>query len=323
MPVFAKPGEGRRIEGAFSPFFRSNGTNYGTDFSGPLNSLGYLFTETASNPSYGNMAGYDAVIWQSGYQGQSLGAGDEGQLSAYLDAGGKLYLSSMGYLGGVTMPDNFLTNYLGVASFTYNTKANSAVGVGGDPITNGMNMTLTWPVPQANRVSTINPISGANVIFNSETNHPAAVRYDATTFRTVFNTICQNAFPTGNPNPNNSQYDVQQTLSWLLQGVQSGVQPIAAAQPKLLLQVGQNPARNYEQLRFSLGAANAGVVHLAFLDAGGRLIRTIDTEPLRAGAQNVVWNLQDQGGKVVPNGLYFAKLQTASGNATSKVVVIH
>jgi hypothetical protein len=299
-----------------------NGTGYGTVFSTALNNLGYLFTTMNSNPGSGTMAGYDAVIWQTAYQSQTLSQGDKDNLAAYLDAGGRLYLSSEDFLSSVTLPDNFVTNYLGVASFTVNTHASSAIGVNGDPITNGMNMSLSWPAQNANRVDTVNPGTGATAIFFSETNHPAALRFDGGSFRTVFNTITQNAFPTGNPDPNNSQYDIQQTLIWLLSG-SSSVQPVASRQPELLLQVGQNPARSAELLNFSLGASNAGVVHLSFLDAGGRLVRTIDTAPLKAGAHSVVWNLQDASGRTVPNGIYFAKLRTTTGSATSKVVVLH
>lgn len=299
-----------------------NNTGYGTVFSTALNNLGYLFTTMNSNPGSGTMAGYDAVIWQTAYQSQNLSAADEQNLSTYLDGGGRLYLSSEDFLSNVTMPDNFVTNYLGVASFTVNTHASSAIGVNGDPISNGMNMTLNWPSAPANRVDTVNPGTGATAIFFSETNHPAALRFEGTNFRTVFNTITQNAFPTGNPDPNNSQYVIAQTLTWLLNYVQSGVQPVAGAQPQLLLQVGRNPARSAELLTFSLGATNAGVVHLSFLDAGGRLVQTIDTPPLQSGAHNVVWNLQDASGRAVPNGLYFAKLQTSTGSAMSKMVVL-
>jgi len=298
------------------------GNGYGALFATELNNLSYLFTEVGSNPTLGAMTGYDAVVWQTGFQLGGPMAADEASLSAYLDGGGKLYLSSMGYLANVIPPDNFLTNYLGVSSFTFGTAANSALGVLHDPITNGMNMTLNWG-SNYNLPSTLVPVAGAFTIFNSDTGHPAADRYQTNTFRTVFNTIPQNVLPTGNPDPNNSQYDLAKTLSWLLLGDQTGVPPLAAAQPRLILESGPNPAHSLEQLRFTLGPANAGVVHLSLLDAGGRLVRNIDTAPLAAGSQSVVWNLQDQSGNVVPNGLYFARLRTATGSATSKVVVIH
>ena len=136
-----------------------------------------MLFDTVTGAGLNGMLGYDCVVWQTAYLTSTLSQSDQDNLSGYLDAGGSLFLSSMDFLTGVTMPNNFVTSYLGVASYTNNTHASSVSGVGGDPITDGMNMTLNWPSGPANRVDTVNPATGAVVIFNSDTNHPAALRY--------------------------------------------------------------------------------------------------------------------------------------------------
>jgi hypothetical protein len=92
-----------------------------------LSALGYAYDVfdvgggSGNGPSALQMGGYDLVIWFSGDQFGSPGkAGpndyDEGELAAYLDAGGTLFLSSQDYRydqGGVTP---FMNNYLGVSN---------------------------------------------------------------------------------------------------------------------------------------------------------------------------------------------------------------
>ena len=109
-------------------------------------------------------------------------------------------------------------------------------------------------------------------------------------------------------------------MNWLVQRGQSGVAPVASAGHSLMLQAGPNPARGYSELRFSLN--HAGPARLSFLDAGGRLVRTVENNALNAGLQLATWNCTDEAGRPVPAGLYFARLQTAEGAATAKLVVM-
>lgn len=296
-----------------------NNGNYEVPFVNALTNGGMLF-DTVTGAGLNGMLGYDCVVWQTAYLTSTLSQSDQDNLSGYLDAGGSLFLSSMDFLTGVTMPNNFVTSYLGVASYTNNTHASSVSGVGGDPITDGMNMTLNWPSGPANRVDTVNPATGAVVIFNSDTNHPAALRYGSGSFRSVFSTVCQDALPTSGPDPNNGQSVILRTVNWLVQRGQSGVAPVASAGHSLMLQAGPNPARGYSELRFSLN--HAGPARLSFLDAGGRLVRTVENNALNAGLQLATWNCTDEAGRPVPAGLYFARLQTAEGAATAKLVVM-
>lgn len=299
-----------------------NNTAYETPFVDALNANNYLF-DTVTAAGEAGMRGFDCVIWQTAYQGTTLAQADMDALMAYLDNGGRLFLSSMDFLSSVSNPNTFANDYLGVASWTLTTRAARAVGVGGDPITNGMDMALSWPAPAANRVDTVNPGAGAAVIFNSDTAHPAALRFDSTrSFRTVFNSIAQNAFPTAGADPNNSEATIEKTLVWLL-----GSDPAAVDGPSvassLVLQTGPNPARGDAELRFALSASGAGDVRLTMVDAAGRQVRNLFHGPMTPGSHNMTWDRMDDAGHSVATGLYFVRLETADGVSSGRVVVLN
>jgi hypothetical protein len=243
-------------------------------------------------------------------------------LMAYLDSGGKLYLSSMDLLSSISPPNAFVSNYLGVSSWTVNTRSDRAVGLPGDPISDGMDMALTWPQQTANRVDTVNPGTGAATIFNSHLGASAAVRFDSMErdgFRTVFNTIAQNAFPTAGADPNNNNAVIGKILEWLLQSDPSAVEPAGAFAGSL--QTGPNPARGSAEIRFALGEAG-GPVQLDLVDVAGRRVRGLVNGRMAAGPHQVAWDCTDDSGRPVPTGCYFARLETSAGASTSRIVVL-
>jgi hypothetical protein len=291
-------------------------------FIDALEGNGYLFDRVTGVDQRG-LRGYDCVIWETGYRHPTLQQVDLDNLSLYLDGGGALFVSSMGYLPGSWYPDNFAAAYLGVTGWVDGTGAGRAVGVGGDPITDGMDMALDWPAPDSNRVDTLEPAEGAEVIFRSETGNPAAVRFQGPTFGTVLNTVCQDAFPAAGPDPNNTRAVIARTVAWLLDYKSSGVSAAPARAPRLTLQAGPNPARGSAELRFTLGPDNVRFVRLSFLNAGGRVVRTLETASLRPGFQRMTWDAADEAGRPVPSGLYFARLYAERGTATAKIIVLH
>lgn len=99
-------------------------------------------------------------------------------------------------------------------------------------------------------------------------------------------------------------------------GPQTGVEPslsgLAFAPP------GPNPARGETALRFSLAAP--GRAKLAVYDAQGRLVRMLADGAFAAGPHAQVWDGADDGGRLVPAGLYLARLE-ADGRALVRRVV--
>ncbi len=299
-----------------------NGAHWDTPFIQGLGQLGDLYVRVDASSGPVQLAGYDAVIWATGYLVSPLNQSEMNALMTYLDAGGTLFLSSMDLLTGLTLPNTFVTKYLGVQSWTINTRANSAIGVSGDPITSGMNMSLNWPTNGANRVDTVNPGSGASAIFYSETGHPAAVRYDSGTFRTVFNSIAQNAMPTDNPNPNNSNTVIQNTLDWLLRMQPTGVESAQSQRSAPDLWTRPNPTKGAAEIGFSL-ETSVPRISLSVVDAGGRVVRNLVGGPTTAGSHRINWDGRDDSGYPVPAGCYFARLDTSTGVRSSRIIVVN
>ena len=91
------------------------------------------------------MAGFDVVVWDTGYYTASpVNTADIQNLEAYLNLGGHLYMDSMDLFAVQGLPADFLSNYLGIASYPYRNKAHTDTGVSGDPLTDGMVLPLTW-----------------------------------------------------------------------------------------------------------------------------------------------------------------------------------
>jgi hypothetical protein len=181
---------------------QQGGIGFEVIFENGLNNRGYLWDDwdiagahAGASPTAAQILGYDVIIWQTAYVSPPLLSTDDvSLLEGFLDGGGSVFMSSQQLLNQSDLPSSFLNNYLGVASFVLDTHALTAVGVGGDPITNGMSLPLTWPQSSLNRVDTVNPTATASAIFFSETGHPAAVRNILTSGgRVVFSSVTQNA----------------------------------------------------------------------------------------------------------------------------------
>ncbi|MEO0021389.1 MAG: FlgD immunoglobulin-like domain containing protein, partial [candidate division WOR-3 bacterium] len=66
-----------------------------------------------------------------------------------------------------------------------------------------------------------------------------------------------------------------------------------------------------------------GRVRLTVYDASGRLVRTILSGELAAGRYQAYWDLTDEQGRRVANGLYLCRLETADHSVTTRAVLLH
>lgn len=84
--------------------------------------------------------------------------------------------------------------------------------------------------------------------------------------------------------------------------------------------ISPNPANRTQQISFTL--PNAGSVSLRVYSVSGELIRTVFNGTLNAGTQVVTWNLTDEQGRFVSNGLYFYELSLGNNNVRMKTSVL-
>ena len=79
-----------------------------------------------------------------------------------------------------------------------------------------------------------------------------------------------------------------------------------------------NPMRDESEIRYSLPIG--GHATLGIYDARGRLVRNLVSGPVTAGAHVAHWDGRTSGGSPAGLGVYFAALQTETGETVTKIV---
>jgi hypothetical protein len=83
-----------------------------------------------------------------------------------------------------------------------------------------------------------------------------------------------------------------------------------------------NPARGATILAFTL--PRDGAVTLRIFDAAGRLVRTLaQGGQWSAGAHEMAWDGRDEGGRIASPGAYLARIESAGGARSQRVLRIH
>lgn len=81
-----------------------------------------------------------------------------------------------------------------------------------------------------------------------------------------------------------------------------------------------NPFNPVTTVRFSLD--RAGLTALRVFDVGGRLVRTLVSGDLPAGAHEVTWRGDDERGRPVASGVYFCRLEAAGDTQSRRMVLV-
>ncbi|KPJ65382.1 hypothetical protein AMJ44_10300 [candidate division WOR-1 bacterium DG_54_3] len=224
-----------------------DGESYDTFFVSALNSLEIPHdvweVDLLGSPSEAVLNSYKAVVWTTGddvgYIGNpsTLTPEDQANLQAYLEDGGRLFLSSQDLLYD-NAPNDFIINYLHVAGHTDDAGINSVAGVAGDVISNGMNISLSYPfdnlsdyiVPGLDatgifhRTGKTSPSSreGRLALPNLQSGSSGktdycALRYPATGttgYQLVFFAFPFEAIPQSGADPNNAETVMEKIMNW-------------------------------------------------------------------------------------------------------------
>lgn len=98
---------------------------------------------------------------------------------------------------------------------------------------------------------------------------------------------------------------------------------LTAAEPAAFaeapLSASPNPFQGTTRLGFALPAA--GRARLSVFDAGGRRLRTLLDGEAPAGAQSAVWDGRDEGGRALPAGVYFFRLEQGGAVWSGRAVL--
>jgi hypothetical protein len=81
-----------------------------------------------------------------------------------------------------------------------------------------------------------------------------------------------------------------------------------------------NPARAVTEITFETPTPGAPL-DVSVLDIAGRRVRTLENGEAPTGLRKLAWDLRDNQGRRVPNGLYFVKLTQGTRTKFTRVVV--
>jgi hypothetical protein len=112
----------------------------------------------------------------------------------------------------------------------------------------------------------------------------------------------------------------ESTIRGWIEPFLTGVEETPAVQPIEFTVIGANPVVGHSAVRFNL--PKAANVSLRVYSSSGALVRTLCNGQMAAGANTVNWNLQDNAGRQVGNGLYLYELAAGSQVAHAKVSVL-
>ncbi len=170
-----------------------NDPNLQADYTAALNALGIPYTVfdvgggTGNGPTLSAMQPYSNVIWFAGDKLGSNGpnAVDEGNLTSYLNGGGRLMLSAQDYMKDRSASTLFDSSYLGVA--TYQEVPNTQLtGVAGNPIGGNIGHVVLGSLPNFQNLSDALGVVGASTAFVNGVNQATIVNYASGNFKTAF-----------------------------------------------------------------------------------------------------------------------------------------
>jgi hypothetical protein len=101
----------------------------------------------------------------------------------------------------------------------------------------------------------------------------------------------------------------------------TGVNEGKVQKPLSAVGVAPNPATDRALISFSV--AKAGNASVRIYSSSGKLVRTVLNQTVSAGNSSATWDLRDNAGQRVTNGMYFYEVTAGSTVAHGKVSVLN
>ncbi|MBD3162667.1 MAG: T9SS type A sorting domain-containing protein [Candidatus Eisenbacteria bacterium] len=329
-----QPNELRVFNGSYSVLLVDDDS--GQDSEIPIESaieeLGYLYEDwditnghDDRSPVFVNMSGFDFLIWQTGFRfNQLLSEDDTIALMEYIDNGGSLFLTSQEFLDSQEGPTTFVMNYLGVDSWTEDVAFEQMNGVDGDPIGDGLTLTLDFDIPSFNQTDDAVPGSGETAFLAPDGSH-AMVRNEVDgAGKSVFMPVPFDAIVDEGPLAGTQTTLLERVFDWLRPSVPAGVgDPVAGLLGSRVIGANPNPFNPRTEVVFLLSNSGAaGPVALEIYDLEGRKVAGLVDGALTAGRHSATWNGRTDEGTPVESGVYFARLTTIEGQSGQKIVLL-
>jgi hypothetical protein len=248
------------------------------------------------------------VVWFTGNSpaAGTISATERSLITNYLTHGGRLFLTGQGIAADIAST-SFMGQYLH-ASWVPTTPPRQIVGLSGDPISDGLNFSITGGDGGQNQSRQSSLAAGTDGIgqvafdYSGGTFH-AAIRSDAGAYKVVFFGFGFEAID----NAASRDSVMARVIRWL--GAPTAADPEIGYVPgKFALEQNYpNPFNPSTAIRYSL--PQRADVSLRVFDLLGREVAVLATGTQDAGVHEALWN----AGRVA-SGLYFYRLDVAAGN---------
>ncbi|MCH8305286.1 MAG: T9SS type A sorting domain-containing protein [Candidatus Marinimicrobia bacterium] len=304
-------------------------TAYGNYYTDVLDSLmityHHWFTAergVAPAPAAATETGYPIIIWYTGDETSNLiSAAEEDSLTAFLDAGGRLFLTGQNIVENLPTSSPLLTNYLNVSHGGNSTKVLMAA-VAGNPVTGGERLFGITGVSGANNQTSKDILIPSGIatealLYGSSGPEVAAVTVDDGNYKIFLTGFGFEGLISGNRITPPDQL-MFRTLTWFgVPGLISVEDEVIASLPKKfeLEQNYPNPFNPETSINYAI-PQNASVKLTIYNILGQKILTLVDEQKL-SGVYSVSWNGKNDSGAQVASGLYFYRLEarhTTGGN---------
>jgi hypothetical protein len=268
------------------------------------------------------LSNFDAVVWNVGFAFPTLDDSDRAALTTFTNGGGSLFISGqdVGWdhndQGGAAL--TWYRNTLKANYVMDDTNNYTLDGVPGDPITDGMSITISGGDGANNQdyPDAITPYdASSHVILAYNTTYKGAVAADTGVYRVVYLGFGFEAIN----NAADRASLMESAIDWLLPdltGVPGDTAPLALRLDQNL----PNPFNPKTMIRFAL--PNTGNARLDVFDVEGRRVRVLADGNHEAGEHELTWDGRDDAGRSLSSGVYFYRLQAEELNETRKMLLL-
>jgi len=259
--------------------------------------------------------GFPIIVWYTGDEAvNSLSADEENSLIAFLDAGGRLFLTGQNIVENLPTSSTLLTNYLQVSHGGNSTQV-SAAAVSGNPVTDGENLFSIAGIGGANNqtskdILVPSGIAVEAIIYGTSGTDVAAVTVDDGNSKIFLTGFGFEGLVSGDPNFTPPPQLMFRTLTWFgVPGLVSVDDEVIATVPKKF-ELGQNYPNPFNpETSINYVILQDASVRLTVYNILGQKIATLVDEQKSSGVHTVKWNGANDNGNQVASGLYFYRLE--------------
>jgi len=267
------------------------------------------------------LANFPVVVWQCGWDFPTVDADDRAALAAYLDGGGNLFITGQDI--GWELDDEggaariWYNNYLHADYIADDTNMLSLQGVAGDPITDGLSLSISGGDGAGNQQypSDIDPRDGdSSVILTYDASRNGGIKADTGDYKVVYLAFGYEAIS----NAADRAALMQGIVEWFI----PGASPVEDQLPLAMKLHGNvpNPFNPMTEISFSL--ASEQNVKLGVYDIKGHLVRELNPGTLTAGQHSVFWDGVDGAGRGLPSGTYFCRILGSQDAGSVKMMLV-